>query len=58
MDQNETLKFFSELKTDQKKAEKVYHFNFKDFVQNLIFDDQLFDSLEVKFKIIKENMMI
>lgn len=58
LDQNETLRFFSELKTDQAKAEKLYQFSFKDFVKNLIFDDQMFDSLEVKFKTIKENMMI
>ena len=58
LDQNETLRFFSELKTDQSKAEKLYLYNFKEFVKNLNFDDQIFDSLEVKFKTIKENMMI
>ena len=58
LDQNETLKFFSELKSDQGKTEKLYQFSFKAFVKNLIFDDQMFDSLEVKFKTIKENMLI
>ena len=57
IDQNETLRFFSELKADPQKAERLYHVNFKDFIKNLIFDDQMFDALEIKFKTIKENLM-
>ncbi len=58
LDQNETLKFFCELKVDQVKASKLYQNSFKVFIKNLIFDEALFESLEIKFKTIKENLVI
>jgi hypothetical protein len=54
----QTLNFFSDLKVNPIRIEKLNESNFKQFTRQLIFDDALFESLEVKFKTIKDNMII
>lgn len=46
---NETLKFFSELKVDEKLMEKLNHSSFKRFVRNLKFEDDFVKQIKIKY---------
>lgn len=54
-DMNETLKFFSELKNEEKPSKQLKETNFKFFAENFKFDDKLFEELELKYKALGES---
>lgn len=52
---NETLKFFSELKTEERLMDKLYSRDFKAFVGNLVFDEDVVRRLKIKYEAIADE---
>ena len=55
-DFNQTLRFFSELKSDASKAKIILEGDFKRFIGNLMFDKVAFDSWEAKYTAINSAL--